>query len=61
MVVTGGLLDPALDSVDSFTEAIETYAAAGFTDLVVHWPRDDEPYQGDRDQFEKVVAAVLAR
>ena len=61
LVLTGTLLDPALDSVDSFIDGIETYAAAGFTDYVVHWPRADEPYKGDVDKFEQIVAAALAR
>lgn len=61
LVLTGTLLDPALDSVDAFVEGVETYAAAGFTDLVVHWPRADEPYAGDVVRFEEIVSVALAR
>jgi alkanesulfonate monooxygenase SsuD/methylene tetrahydromethanopterin reductase-like flavin-dependent oxidoreductase (luciferase family) len=61
LVLTGTLLDPALDSVESFIEGVETYAAAGFTDYVVHWPRADEPYEGDLKKFETIVTAALAR
>ena len=61
IVVTGTLLDPALHSVEAFIDGVETYASAGFTDFVVHWPRADEPYAGDASSFEEVVTAALAR
>lgn len=60
LALTGTLLDPALDSVGSFIDGVETYAAAGFTDYVVHWPRADEPYEGEVDKFEAIVSAALA-
>jgi alkanesulfonate monooxygenase SsuD/methylene tetrahydromethanopterin reductase-like flavin-dependent oxidoreductase (luciferase family) len=34
-------------SVAQYEDAAGELAAAGFTDLVVHWPRPDEPYRGD--------------
>lgn len=61
IVVTGTLLDPALHSAESFIDGVNTYAAAGFTDFVVHWPRDDEPYQADMTTFERCVTAASAR
>ncbi|MFI5778983.1 LLM class flavin-dependent oxidoreductase [Nocardia sp. NPDC051570] len=38
-------------SLGAYEDAAGELAEAGFTDLVVHWPRPDEPYQGD----ERVV------
>ena len=34
-------------------------AALGFTDVITHWPRDDEPYQGTRDVLEEVARDVM--
>lgn len=34
-------------SVGAYEDAVGELEAAGFTDLVVHWPRPDHPYQGD--------------
>ncbi|MCM6778278.1 LLM class flavin-dependent oxidoreductase [Nocardia sp. CDC159] len=38
-------------SVAAYEDATAELAAIGFTDLIVHWPRPDQPYQGD----ERVV------
>ncbi|MBV9411607.1 MAG: LLM class flavin-dependent oxidoreductase [Acidimicrobiia bacterium] len=59
LALTGLELPSGLDSEDAFTETIGRYADAGFTDVVVHWPRPSEPYAGDVAAFERVVAAVL--
>jgi alkanesulfonate monooxygenase SsuD/methylene tetrahydromethanopterin reductase-like flavin-dependent oxidoreductase (luciferase family) len=53
LVLTGPRLDGGLASPAAFQEVVAAYAEAGATDLVVHWPRTDEPYAGD--------AAVLDR
>ena len=34
-------------SVAAYEDAAGELAEAGFTDLVVHWPRPDQPYRGD--------------
>jgi alkanesulfonate monooxygenase SsuD/methylene tetrahydromethanopterin reductase-like flavin-dependent oxidoreductase (luciferase family) len=56
LVLTGPALDPGLASPAAFEEARGRYAEVGVTDLVVHWPRDDEPYAGDPEDFERIVA-----
>ncbi|MBB6120569.1 LLM class flavin-dependent oxidoreductase [Nocardiopsis algeriensis] len=38
-------------SLTAYEDATSALEALGFTDLVVHWPRPDHPYQGD----ERVV------
>jgi len=57
LVVLGPTLDGGLSSVDAFTEAAGRYAEIGVTDLVVHWPRDGEPYRADPAVFERIFAA----
>jgi alkanesulfonate monooxygenase SsuD/methylene tetrahydromethanopterin reductase-like flavin-dependent oxidoreductase (luciferase family) len=48
----------ALASVDTFIEAAGRAAAAGFTDIVVHWPRPDDWYAGDEAVLETVAAEI---
>jgi len=54
MVLTGVGVDPGLSSTEHFLDTVGRYEAVGVTDLVVHWPRDDEPFKGDRDTFEEI-------
>jgi alkanesulfonate monooxygenase SsuD/methylene tetrahydromethanopterin reductase-like flavin-dependent oxidoreductase (luciferase family) len=60
LVLTGPRLDPGLSSADAFVDTVGRYQAIGVTDLVVHWPRPDPPYQGDLTSFEGAMAAVVA-
>lgn len=60
LVVTGPILDPALESVEAFADAVGHYTGVGVTDLVVHWPRPSDPYRGDLARFEAVVASAVA-
>jgi alkanesulfonate monooxygenase SsuD/methylene tetrahydromethanopterin reductase-like flavin-dependent oxidoreductase (luciferase family) len=61
LVLTGPRLDPGLSSLDAFDETAGRYAEAGVTDLVVHWPRPEQPYAGDRATFEAVFTEVCSR
>jgi alkanesulfonate monooxygenase SsuD/methylene tetrahydromethanopterin reductase-like flavin-dependent oxidoreductase (luciferase family) len=54
-VLTGLTLDPGLSSPEHFRDTLGRYAEVGVTDLVVHWPREAEPYAGDRATFERAV------
>ncbi|YAL82931.1 LLM class flavin-dependent oxidoreductase [Dermacoccaceae bacterium W4C1] len=57
-------LDPvgyALTSASHFEEQVGRAHDLGFTDVVTHWPRDSEPYQGSRAVLEEVAAQVLPR
>jgi alkanesulfonate monooxygenase SsuD/methylene tetrahydromethanopterin reductase-like flavin-dependent oxidoreductase (luciferase family) len=49
----------ALSSVDAFTDALGRAAAAGFTDVLTHWPRPDDWYAGDEAVLEAVATRVL--
>jgi alkanesulfonate monooxygenase SsuD/methylene tetrahydromethanopterin reductase-like flavin-dependent oxidoreductase (luciferase family) len=55
LVLTGAGLDACLDSPAAFEEARGAYADAGVTDLVVHWPRPEEPYAGDPSVLERIL------
>jgi len=61
LVLSGPRLDPGLSSFDAFDDTAGRYAEAGVTDFVVHWPRDDEPYAGDRATFERIVSEFVSR
>jgi alkanesulfonate monooxygenase SsuD/methylene tetrahydromethanopterin reductase-like flavin-dependent oxidoreductase (luciferase family) len=57
LVLTGPGLDGGLASLDAFQHTTGVYAAAGVTDLVVHWPRAGEPYAGDLGTFERIISS----
>jgi alkanesulfonate monooxygenase SsuD/methylene tetrahydromethanopterin reductase-like flavin-dependent oxidoreductase (luciferase family) len=56
MLVTGPQIEPGMDSVEAFRDAIGCFAEAGVTDCALHWPRSDPPYAGDLTKFEEIVA-----
>jgi len=58
LVLTGLQLDPCLASAGSLQDAMGRYGEAGVTDLVVHWPRREDPFGGDLGHFERVISAV---
>ncbi len=56
LVLTGPRLTSGLSSLDEFEDTVGRYAAIGITDLVVHWPRANDPYQADQSTFERIFA-----
>lgn len=50
----------ALSSVETFTEAANRARKLGFTDVIVHWPRANEPYAGSEAVLERVADEALA-
>ncbi|NYI04681.1 LLM class flavin-dependent oxidoreductase [Allostreptomyces psammosilenae] len=60
MLVTGAMVTGVTDSVAAYQDACAMVAELGFTDLVVHWPRDTFPYRGRLDVLEDIAAEVLA-
>jgi alkanesulfonate monooxygenase SsuD/methylene tetrahydromethanopterin reductase-like flavin-dependent oxidoreductase (luciferase family) len=56
LVLTGPELAPGLQSEDAFADTVGRYEAVGITDLVVHWPRSNEPYAGDVATFERIIS-----
>lgn len=57
LVLLGPELDEGTTSEQAFADMLGAYEAVGVTDVVVHWPRDDPPYQGSVATFERVVAS----
>jgi alkanesulfonate monooxygenase SsuD/methylene tetrahydromethanopterin reductase-like flavin-dependent oxidoreductase (luciferase family) len=55
LVLTGSRLHPGLGSPAEFAELKEAYEAVGITDIVVHWPRKDEPYSGEEQILERIL------
>ena len=49
----------SLSSVDAFNDAVGRAAEAGFTDVLVHWPRPNDWYAGDEAVLEAVASQVL--
>lgn len=60
MLVTGSTTGGVLASAAAFEDASGLFGDAGFTDLVVNWPRDSPPYEGQLAVLEK-VAGTLTR
>ncbi len=61
LVLTGPRLAAGLTSIDAFDETVGRYSEIGVTDFVVHWPRAEDPYAGDRATFERIFADVGSR
>jgi alkanesulfonate monooxygenase SsuD/methylene tetrahydromethanopterin reductase-like flavin-dependent oxidoreductase (luciferase family) len=58
-LVLVGHRERPLDSVEAFRDVEGRYAELGFTDLVVHWPRAEDPFAADRSILERIAADVL--
>jgi hypothetical protein len=58
-LVLVGHRERPLASVEAFRDVAGRYEDAGFSDLVVHWPRPVEPFAADMAALERVAAEVL--
>lgn len=58
---TTGYTGDFLESPEKFLRTAESYAAAGVTELVVHWPRESGVYAADFATFEKIAEEALPR
>ena len=58
-VVLVGHRERPLASVEAFRDVAGRYGDAGFSDLVVHWPRLNEPFAADIAVLERIAADVL--
>ncbi|PXX56279.1 alkanesulfonate monooxygenase SsuD/methylene tetrahydromethanopterin reductase-like flavin-dependent oxidoreductase (luciferase family) [Nocardia tenerifensis] len=54
LVLTGGMISGVLESAGSFADASGMFEDIGFTDLVIHWPRSEFPYQGSEKILERI-------
>ncbi|MBD0863233.1 LLM class flavin-dependent oxidoreductase [Gordonia sp. zg691] len=48
-----------LESVAVFDDMVGRAAELGFTDVVVHWPRETEPYRSPPDVLEQIASRGL--
>jgi alkanesulfonate monooxygenase SsuD/methylene tetrahydromethanopterin reductase-like flavin-dependent oxidoreductase (luciferase family) len=51
----------SLSSRGVFEEMVGRAEGLGFTDVITHWPRVEEPYAGSVSVLEDVASAVVAR
>jgi alkanesulfonate monooxygenase SsuD/methylene tetrahydromethanopterin reductase-like flavin-dependent oxidoreductase (luciferase family) len=51
----------ALSSVGAFEEMVGRADELGFTDVITHWPRPDDPYAGDVGVLETAASGVIPR
>ncbi len=58
-LILAGHRERPLDSIEAFRDVAGRYGEAGFTDLVVHWPREGEPFAADLRVLERIAAEVL--
>lgn len=58
-LVLVGQRERPLASLEAFRDVAGRYGEAGFSDLVVHWPRADEPFKADVAVLERIAAEVL--
>lgn len=58
LVLLGFQLRSEVESPERFRDLIGHYEEVGVTDLVVHWPRADGIFAGDREAFERTIAEV---
>lgn len=55
-----GFREQPLVSLDSFRASAERFAELGFTDMVVHWPRREEPFVGEEEVLREVAGELPA-
>ncbi len=49
----------SMSSVDNFRDVVGRAAELGFTDVITHWPRAEEPYAGKEATVEEIASEVL--
>jgi alkanesulfonate monooxygenase SsuD/methylene tetrahydromethanopterin reductase-like flavin-dependent oxidoreductase (luciferase family) len=49
----------SLSSVEHFRDVVGRAGELGFTDVVCHWPRPDDPYAGKESTVEEIASEVL--
>ncbi|MEU6083131.1 LLM class flavin-dependent oxidoreductase [Streptomyces sp. NPDC047108] len=57
LLLTGGQVGGVTESLGSYQDAAGVFQDLGFTDLVVHWPRPEFPFQGREQVLFDFAAA----
>jgi alkanesulfonate monooxygenase SsuD/methylene tetrahydromethanopterin reductase-like flavin-dependent oxidoreductase (luciferase family) len=58
LLVTGPTVGGVLASKAAFFDAADQFAEAGITDVVVQWPRPDEPFPGRVEVLEEIAGEL---
>jgi alkanesulfonate monooxygenase SsuD/methylene tetrahydromethanopterin reductase-like flavin-dependent oxidoreductase (luciferase family) len=61
LLFTGMRISGATDSLEAFRDAAGRFRELGFTDLVVPWPRSNDPFAGDVGTLEMIAGEVRAQ
>lgn len=56
IVMISGLDGKPMDSIDNFDETVDYYRGLGFTDLVFHHPRSDDPHWNHPPEIVEAIA-----
>lgn len=59
LLLTDAQVGGVLETVGSYQDAAGAFEDAGFTDLVVHWPRSEAPFQGREEVLFAFAEAEL--
>lgn len=57
-ILVGSSAEPWYESADSFVDLAHAYAELGYTDVIVHAPRRNAPFDYDPDVFEAILDAA---
>jgi len=49
----------SMSSTEHFRDVVGRAAELGFTDVITHWPRQEEPYAGSESTVEEIASDVL--
>ncbi|WP_052847610.1 LLM class flavin-dependent oxidoreductase [Streptomyces avicenniae] len=60
LLLTGASVGGVLDSAEAFLDAEGMFTELGFTDVVVHWPRPEFPFQGTVKTLEEISGRACA-
>jgi alkanesulfonate monooxygenase SsuD/methylene tetrahydromethanopterin reductase-like flavin-dependent oxidoreductase (luciferase family) len=58
MLLTGNGDTQPLRSLAAFHACADRYEQLGFSDLVLHWPRSEEPHKADENVLEQIAACL---
>jgi alkanesulfonate monooxygenase SsuD/methylene tetrahydromethanopterin reductase-like flavin-dependent oxidoreductase (luciferase family) len=61
LLFTGMRISGVTDSPEAFRDAAGRFHELGFTDLVVPWPRPEDPFAGDLGTLEAIAAEARAQ
>ena len=61
MLLNGLSDERPLSSLEAFVDWAGRYQEIGITELIIHWPEPDSPYDADVRVFEEIATSGLTR